>query len=66
MTSRSNPPKRISDAELMAYALRYLADDCEDHRPKTAKRMRDLADAVEAGTWPLPSTGRVRPPQETT
>jgi hypothetical protein len=52
----------IPDADLIAYALRYLADDCNAHRPKTAKRMRELADAVEAGTWQVqdpPATGVV-------
>jgi hypothetical protein len=29
---------------LVAYALRYLADDCEDHRPCLAARLRALAD----------------------
>ncbi len=38
-----------TDAELIAYALRYLADDCADHRPKTATRMRDIATSVDNG-----------------
>jgi len=38
---------RISDHALIAYALRYLADDCDDHRPKTAARLRELAELIE-------------------
>ena len=38
-----------TDAELIAYALRYLADDTEDHRPKTATRMRAIAAGIESG-----------------
>ena len=36
-----------SDAEVTSYALRYLADDCEDHRPLMAARMRQIADLID-------------------
>jgi hypothetical protein len=37
----------ITDTQLIAYALRYLADDADDHRPRLAARMRALAAATE-------------------
>jgi hypothetical protein len=38
------------DTTIIAYALRYLADDSDDHRPKMAERMRDIATHIERKT----------------
>lgn len=42
-----------TDAEVTAYALRYLAEDCGDHRPQLAARLFRLAEQAE-GTNPGP------------
>jgi hypothetical protein len=38
----------VSDETLVAYALRYFADDIDDHRPQMAARVRQLADRQAA------------------
>lgn len=44
MDAQTKLEPSVTDKALIAYALRYMADDIEDHRPRMAARLRRLAD----------------------